>query len=249
MDFSEKLRSLHSLKRESEVHELLMDLLPKMRYKHVSLTHQDGNQPEYGKDIVAATMDRIENRYEWTAFVVKRGRFSGSTGLVTAIREQVKECFDYEWKSLHHGSIGINKVKVVANGGIASGAKEKIQQKTQASWPNVSFWDEEVLIRFIDKYYSKYWNRFIVPTESLTFGWSPGDAETIPWIVQEDHIGHYESFSQDGASGTISVSINEQPFEEMGNPITLNVGDRLVVRRSYCNRQGHTKWTSPRSGR
>ena len=48
----EKLDYLHNLKKETDIHILLEELLPEMGFKDVKITHEKGNKPEYGKDLI-----------------------------------------------------------------------------------------------------------------------------------------------------------------------------------------------------
>jgi hypothetical protein len=59
---SEKLSAIKSFKKEDEIHELLMELLPNMGFEDVILTHERGNSPENGKDIVCSRFDPIEDK-------------------------------------------------------------------------------------------------------------------------------------------------------------------------------------------
>ena len=45
----EKLSFLHSIKKEVEIHSLLAEILPKLGFKDVAITHERGNDPENGK--------------------------------------------------------------------------------------------------------------------------------------------------------------------------------------------------------
>ena len=76
----EKLEKIQNLEKESDLHEILLELLPKLGYQDVTLTHERGNDPEMGKDVVASKLDEIENKKEWTAFVVKKGDVRGTSG-------------------------------------------------------------------------------------------------------------------------------------------------------------------------
>ena len=103
MDRLEKLEKIQNFNKESDLHELLLDLLPKMGYKDVTLTHERGNSPEMGKDIVASKMDEVENKKEWTAFVVKKGDVRGTSGGTKEINAQIDECFEFAWHSIVKG--------------------------------------------------------------------------------------------------------------------------------------------------
>ena len=154
----EKLEYLHSLKKEVDIHSLLEELLPEMGFKDVKVTHEKGNKPEFGKDLVCSLIDNIEEKKDWIAFVVKKGTVSGSAGVVREIEDQVFECFKYPYKSLEQTQkIPINKVKVVTNEHFSGGAKDKIFDSNNKDRANIDFWDDEKLIKFIDEYYPKFW--------------------------------------------------------------------------------------------
>jgi energy-coupling factor transporter ATP-binding protein EcfA2 len=156
----DKLEFLSSIKKEVEIHTILEELLPEMGFKDVKVTHEKGNKPEFGKDLVCSYLDAIENKKDWYAFVVKKGKVSGSTGVVREIENQVFECFKYPYKSLEQTKkIPINKVKVITNEHFSSGAKDKIFDSNNDDRANIDFWDGEKLIDYIDKYYPKFWVR------------------------------------------------------------------------------------------
>ncbi|MEM9834132.1 MAG: NACHT domain-containing protein [Bacteroidota bacterium] len=155
---SDKIQFLQSFTKEVQVHSLLADLLPEMGFDDVKITHEKGNKPEFGKDVICSRFDKIEGKKDWYAFVVKKGKVSGSSGVVKEIEDQVYECFKYPYKSLEQTKkIPINKVKVVTNFGFSSGAKDKIFEANNDDRANIDFWDCERLVYFIDEYYPKYW--------------------------------------------------------------------------------------------
>lgn len=156
----EKLNFLASIKKETEIHTILEELLPEMGFSDVKVTHEKGNKPEFGKDLVCSYLDEIEDKKDWYAFVVKKGKVSGSTGVVREIENQVYECFKYPYKSLEQTKkIPINKVKIITNEHFSSGAKDKIFDSNNDERANIDFWSGEKLIQFIDKYYPKFWVR------------------------------------------------------------------------------------------
>lgn len=156
----EKLDFLSSIKKEVEIHTILEELLAEMGFSDVKVTHEKGNKPEFGKDLVGSYLDAIEDKKDWYAFVVKKGKVSGSTGVVREIENQVFECFKYPYKSLEQTKkIPINKVKIITNEHFSSGAKDKIFDSNNDDRANIDFWDGEKLIYYIDKYYPKFWVR------------------------------------------------------------------------------------------
>lgn len=155
----DKLYYLHDIKREVDIHSLLAEILPKLGFKNVAITHEKGNMPENGKDLVCSLYDQLEDKKDWYAFVVKKGTISGTSSQINEIESQIKDCFKYEYKSLNTTSerVRINKVKVVTNEHFSSGAKEKILSNPDVDRANVDFWDDEKLILLIDNKYPKYW--------------------------------------------------------------------------------------------
>ncbi len=158
MNRTEKLEKIQNLEKESDLHAILLDLLSKLGYQDVTLTHERGNNPEMGKDIVASKLDELENKKEWTAFVVKKGDVRGSSGGTKEINAQIEECFEFAWHSITKGkNIKISKVKVVTSGIYKSGAVTKILEDKFYNNPNISMWSSNELVDFIDKYYPRYW--------------------------------------------------------------------------------------------
>lgn len=158
MERTEKQEIIIKLERETDLHEILMDLLPKMGYQNVTLTHERGNNPEMGKDIVASIVDKIENRKEWTAFVIKKGDIRGTSVGTQEIKAQVEECFIFPWNSISKGKDNkISKVKVVTSGKYNSGAITKILQDGFYNNPNISLWSAVELVEHIDIYYPRFW--------------------------------------------------------------------------------------------
>jgi energy-coupling factor transporter ATP-binding protein EcfA2 len=155
---AEKIKYLTDIKKETDIHIILEELLPEMGFSDVKVTHEKGNKPEFGKDLVCSLVDSIEGKKDWYAFVVKKGKVSGSSGAVREIEDQVFECFKYPYKSLEQTKkIPINKVKVITNEHFSSGSKDKIFDSNNDERANIDFWDGEKLIGFIDKFYPKFW--------------------------------------------------------------------------------------------
>lgn len=155
---TEKLAFLHKLGKETDIHDILEEILPEFGFSDVKITHEKGNEPEYGKDLVCSKIDMLEDKKDWYAFVVKKGRIKGSSGAIREIEDQVSECFKYPYKSLGQTKrIPINKVKVITNEHFSSGAKNKIFESNNDERANIDFWDDEKLITLIDKYYPKFW--------------------------------------------------------------------------------------------
>lgn len=158
MTRTEKQEKIQNIEKETDLHDILMDLLPKMGYEDVTLTHERGNNPEMGKDIVASRLDKIENKKEWTAFVIKKGDIRGTSIGTQEIKAQVEECFTFPWNSISKGKDNkINKVKVVTSGKYNSGATTKILQDSFYNNPNISLWSCVEIVEHIDNFYQRYW--------------------------------------------------------------------------------------------
>ena len=158
MNRTEKIEKIQNIDKETDLHDILMELLPKMGYKDVTLTHERGNNPEMGKDIVASMLDEVENKKNWTAFVVKKGDVRGTSGGTKEINAQIEECFDFPWHSISKGKDNkISKVKVVTSGIYKTGAVLKIIQDSFYNNPNISLWSSVELVEYIDKFYPRYW--------------------------------------------------------------------------------------------
>ena len=82
---NEKLDFLHNIKKEVDIHSLLAETLPKLGFKDVTITHERGNVPENGKDLICSCYDNIEDKKDWYAFVVKKGTISGTSSLFLSI--------------------------------------------------------------------------------------------------------------------------------------------------------------------
>lgn len=158
MKIQEKIEALKKVKNEEEIHNLLAELLPFMGYGQTFITHERGNAPENGKDLIASIHDPIEDKEDWTAFVVKKGNIAGKSVVINEVEAQAQDCFKYPYKSIVRGThIRINKVKVVTNGTISNGAETKILANQYFDKANVAFWDGEKLANLITKYYPQYW--------------------------------------------------------------------------------------------
>ncbi|MEN9919846.1 MAG: hypothetical protein RL662_2282 [Bacteroidota bacterium] len=155
----QKINSIHELKKEEDIHLLLEELLPEMGFNDVTITHERGNRPEDGKDVICSKYDDIEEKKEWFAFVVKKGAIKGTSAMIQDVQSQVKDCFEYEYKSLAttNERVRISKVKIVTNYYFSSGAEDKILRNNFFDKANIDFWSDKKLINFIDKYYPAYW--------------------------------------------------------------------------------------------
>ena len=219
---TEKQAYLNSIQKETDIHLILEELLPEMGFSDVKVTHEKGNKPEFGKDLVCSNLDEIEAKKDWFAFVVKKGKVSGSSGAVREIEHQVYECFKYPYKSLEQTQkIPINKVKVITNGHFSSGAKDKIFDSNNDERANIYFWDGEKLIQFIDKYYPKFWIR--------------GSKQYKKYIERlQDRISVDNSIK--------SLSIDNKKVEKLlNNMIEPKLSERIT------NEDGSIKWISKKA--
>ena len=218
----EKLNYLASIKKETAIHSILEELLPEMDFSDVKVTHEKGNKPEFGKDLVCSHLDIIEDKKDWYAFVVKKGKVSGSSGVVREIENQVFECFKYPYKSLEQTKkIPINKVKVVTNEHFSSGAKDKIFDSNNDDRANIDFWDGEKLIYYIDKYYPKFWVR--------------GSKQYKKYIERLQ-----ERIKTDNTIKSLSID-NKKVEKLLNNMIEPKLSERIT------NEDGSIKWVSKKA--
>lgn len=218
----EKLNFLTSIKKETEIHTILEEILPEMGFSDVKVTHEKGNKPEFGKDLVCSYLDEIEDKKDWFAFVVKKGKVSGSTGVVREIENQVFECFKYPYKSLEQTKkIPINKVKIITNEHFSSGAKDKIFDSNNDERANIDFWDGEKLIYFIDKYYPKFWVR--------------GSKQYKKYIERLQ-----ERIKTDNTIKSLSID-NKKVEKLLNNMIEPKLSERIT------NEDGSIKWISKKA--
>jgi len=154
----DKLAIIKNIDKETDIHNLLSELLPEMGFKDVHITHERGNKSEDGKDVICSLEDKIEGTKDWIAFVVKKGVVAGNSVVITDISAQTQECFEYEYKNIIQGlRFKINKVKIVTNGHFSNEAERKIRESNKFENANIAFWDNEKLLEFIDKFYPQYW--------------------------------------------------------------------------------------------
>ena len=155
---AEKINKLRSISKEVEIHVLLEELLPMMGLTDVHVTHERGNHSEDGRDLICSYYNQIDGTKEWWAFVVKKGTIAGNSTVIQEIIAQTKDCFTYEYKNTIKGiRFYVNKVKVVTNAHFSNEAERKIRESDVSKNANISFWDEERLVEFIDKYNPLYW--------------------------------------------------------------------------------------------
>lgn len=215
----EKIAKLQSVSKETDIHEILKDLLPYMGYENVTITHESGNVPEYGKDLIASLPDRIEEIDEWTAFVVKKGDITGTSRMNAELKAQVQECFDYAYESLKFGKINIAKVRIVTNGKVNSGAKQKFFKDEFYNNANISFWSYDELVKFIDKYYPRFWLK--------------GSKKYKHYIELFQNRNKYDDFSK-------TLSLNDSKIEKLlKNTIKLKLAEYYY---DEVNAQFRRKW-------
>jgi len=215
----EKLAKLQDIAQEVEIHEILKDLLPYIGYQNVIVKHEKGNVPEYGKDLIASIPDKIEDVNEWTAFVVKKGDITGASRINSEIKAQVEECFDYPYESLKFGRINISKVKIVTNGKVNSGAKQKFYKDEFYNNPNVTFWSNEDLLKYIDKFYPRFWLK--------------GSKSYKHYIELFQNKNRYDNFTK-------TLSLNDAKVEKfISNTIKLKLAEHYYDEE---NAQFRRKW-------
>jgi hypothetical protein len=62
-------------------------------------------------------------------------------------------------------------------------------------------------------------------------------------IIDSDNAGTFTSITDDGASGTITLSINGGPYAVFSSPLVLSASDTLDVKRTVATATGHFKLT------
>ena len=76
----------------------------------------------------------------------------------------------------------------------------------------------------------------------MKMGWGAGDADTLEWTVTDAEAGTYNSYTQDGGSGTITYSKNGGSYTALSGTITLAVGNTIKVRRTTTTNAGYSTW-------
>jgi hypothetical protein len=76
----------------------------------------------------------------------------------------------------------------------------------------------------------------------LKFALAAGDADSYTWTVTDEEAGTYNTYTQDGGSGTLTYSKNGGGFVSLTGAITLAVSDTIVVRRTTSTSNGWIKW-------
>jgi hypothetical protein len=82
----------------------------------------------------------------------------------------------------------------------------------------------------------------IIAPIPFIMGWGAGDDTTLTWTVEDGQAGTYATYSQDGASGTITYNKNSAGFAALSGTITLAVGDTIAQRRTVFTAQGFSQW-------
>lgn len=188
MNDEEKLQLLRSINREELLREkVLMPLLEKMRLSPV-LRH--GGLPERGIDIVCSEKNALEFD-EWVSFVAKIGRITaqttGTSGVATVLN-QVYESFRYPYKnSISKRENPINKVIIVTNDEILTGAQDKIFDALKQSGPgfaNVHFLPVKRLKRLITAHCSELWTTL---GQAIAHDYLTDHAAQVLLILVETH--------------------------------------------------------------
>jgi len=76
----------------------------------------------------------------------------------------------------------------------------------------------------------------------LKFALAAGDDTSITWTVTDDEAGTYGTYTQDGASGTLTYSLNGGAFAALSGAIVLAVADTIAVKRTTFTSAGFIKW-------
>jgi len=213
----DKLTRIRNIQREEDIHELLSELLPEMGFNDVHITHERGNKSEQGKDLICSQEDSIEDKKDWFAFVVKKGVVAGKSAVIQDIIAQTKDCFEFEYKNVIKGlRLRVNKVKVVTNAHFSNEAERNIRESNKLDNANIDFWDEEKLIKFIDKYYPQYWIK--------------GSKAYKKYVEKFDEIIKIESLSK-------TIGINDKKIEKI-----LNCAIEPKIIERVENEDGAFQW-------
>jgi len=241
MDHKQKIEQFNNFKSESEFRNFLMDLIKRIGFTDVQQTHRYGSI-ELGKDIIGKIDHKIEGS-EWYAFVVKIGKIDGGTNNIETIKNQIKQSFEYPYRSINGEKIKINKVKVVTNNSISNGAQESLNNSVELSlYRNYNFWWNELLIELTDKYYSEFWlpqwNEVISQpyTKNLVFALLHelrypiqsilSNNDYLKFIVQHDNIIKSDIFSL--------LKRSEEDLIQLNNSIS-NIEQSLLKNESIKN--------------
>jgi hypothetical protein len=76
----------------------------------------------------------------------------------------------------------------------------------------------------------------------LKFALAAGDDTIITFTVTDDEAGTYGTYTQDGASGTLTYSLNGGAFAALSGAIVLAVADTIAVKRTTFTSAGFIKW-------
>lgn len=154
----EKMDMIKSFHSESDIHQLLFELLIEMGLNNVRITHERGGKSEDGKDVICSYTNPADNSTEWWAFVVKKGAIRGNSSILADISAQAEECFEFEYVNIIKGlRVRINKVRIVTNDHFSNEAERKIREGHKFQNANIEFWDAEKLVSLIDSKYPNYW--------------------------------------------------------------------------------------------
>ena len=80
------------------------------------------------------------------------------------------------------------------------------------------------------------------PVVPLKYGFGPGGGITPTWTVTADEAGPYNTYTQDGGSGTVEYKRNAGAWTVVSGTIVLAVGDTITVRRSITTNTGFSRW-------
>lgn len=162
LPLKERKNKLRALKKEGALHQLLADLLRKIGYENVKITHGTN---EHGKDLVANSKAQTGGK-EVLAVVAKLGRISGAvskTKNLTELQEQVELAFKIPYESPDSKQTEyITRVLVVCTGEISNAAQQRIRAQPERLRA-VDFWDIDELEARVTEHNSSFY--FDVPTD------------------------------------------------------------------------------------
>ena len=142
---------------ETQFHELLLKLLPRMEAKNVEYTH---GPDEHGKDIVFYKEDNFGRTY--CAVVAKAGDISGASSgkrtlktLLQTIEYQIESAFKVAYKDVtseHAEQVQMNEVIVWTTGSISNTAQDRILSSLNSEYRNVRFRDGKQTLALVEKH-------------------------------------------------------------------------------------------------
>ena len=84
---------------------------------------------------------------------------------------------------------------------------------------------------------------YTVPqTAPLKFAFGAYDQGSDEWTVTADEAGAYSAYTQDGASGTVTYSLNGGAFAALSGTVTLAIGNTIQTQRTTYTAAGWSRW-------